>query len=212
MIHDPVKMPKTPIIVFDLGKVLVDFDYTIAARRISMKSRQPVDIGQFFTAHAPLLFSYELGRISTQQFFEAMRQATGYAGTPDEFGESFADIFTEIPAMTALHARLRQSGFSTYIFSNTNELAVSHIRRRFPFFANFDGYLYSYEQGVMKPDDRFYEVVERETKGRAQEIVYIDDRPENIAAGTARGWHSVLHELPDKTQAVLEKLKVLNPA
>jgi HAD superfamily hydrolase (TIGR01509 family) len=203
-------MPQPSVIVFDLGKVLVDFDYTIAARRISARSRKPVDIFQFFTSHAPLLFSYELGQVATQQFFEAMRQATGYEGTPDEFGESFADIFSEIPAMIELHATLRRQGYPTFIFSNTNELAVLHVARSFPFFANFDGYFYSYEHGVMKPDAKFYDVVERATNRRGREIVYLDDRPENVAAGAARGWQAVLHETPDKSRQALEELGVLN--
>jgi 2-haloacid dehalogenase len=64
----------------------------------------------------------------------------------------------------------------------------------------------------MKPDAKFYEVVERETKRRGAEIVYLDDRPENAAAGTARGWHAVLHETPQKTRAALRELGLLNHA
>ncbi len=58
--------------------------------------------------------------------------------------------------MIALHAELRGRGVPTYIFSNTNDLAIEHIRRNFPFFKNFVGYIYSYEIGAMKPDARIY--------------------------------------------------------
>ena len=77
------------------------------------------------------------------------------------FARVFADIFSEIKPMIAMQAALRAHGVPTYIFSNTNGIAVTHIRRNFPFFANFDGYIYSYEHGAMKPDARIYEVVER---------------------------------------------------
>ena len=198
--------PSATAIVFDLGKVLVDFDYSIAARRIAARSKAPSDQVRIFIDYSPLLVRYELGLITTPQFYDEIRQATGFSGKPDEFGEFFADIFTEIPPMTRLHAALRAGGFPTYIFSNTNDLAISHIRRRFPFFGRFDGYILSYEHGAMKPDAKLYEVVERETKRRGPEIVYIDDRPENVAAGAARGWHAVLHEAPGKTQVALKKL------
>ena len=36
--------------------------------------------------------------------------------------------------MIELHAELQRRGHQTYIFSNTNDLAVEHIRRNFPFF------------------------------------------------------------------------------
>ena len=193
-------------VVFDLGKVLVDFDYSIAARRVAAHSRLEVDEAGFFSEQTPLLLRYELGLITTQQFFEAVRGVTGFLGTAAEFGEIFADIFTEMPEMVELHARLRRKAIPTWIFSNTNELAVSHIRRRFPFFARFDGYILSYEHGAMKPDAKLYEAVEFQTRRRGGEIVYIDDRPENIAAGAARGWQVVLQESPEKTRAALEKL------
>ena len=44
---------------------------------------------------------------------------------------------------------------------------------------------------------------------RSAEILYIDDRPENIAAGAARGWRTILHETPEKTRAALEKFQII---
>lgn len=192
-------------VVFDLGKVLVDFDYSIAARRIVARCKVPPDPVKFFSGHAGLLERYELGLVTTRQFFKQICAASGFCGTQAEFGEFFADIFSEIPPMIEMHAELRRKNFPAYIFSNTNDLAVSHIRRRFPFFKNFDGYILSYEHGAMKPDAKLYEVVERETKCRGAEILYVDDRPENAAAGAARGWRALLHESPEKTRAVMAR-------
>ncbi len=197
-------------IVFDLGKVLVDFDYSIAARRIAARSKLPLAEIQNYLDHSPLLIHYETGLITRQQFYEEVRQTTGFAGDIEEFGNFFADIFSEIPPMIQLHAALRRRKFVAYIFSNTNDLAVEHIRRNFPFFADFDGYILSYEHGAMKPNAKLYEAVERETSRHGAEILYIDDRPENIATGKDRGWQVILQETPDKTRAALEELQLLN--
>jgi len=113
--------------------------------------------------------------------------------------------------MIQVHAALRQRGVPAYIFSNTNELAVNHIRRSFPFYANFDGYILSYQHGFMKPDARLYEVVERQSAHRGAELLYLDDRPENVAAGAARGWQVILHQTPEQTQAEIRKLGLLDP-
>lgn len=200
---------KPEIVVFDLGKVLVDFDYTIAVSRIAGRSAlSPIEVEQFFF-HSPLLVDYESGRLTRQEFFEQARQATGFRGTMKEFGGYFADIFTEIPPMIELHAGLRQRGFKTFIFSNTNNLAVEHIRRNFSFFGNFDGYIYSYEVGAMKPESKIYEALEKLAGRHGGEIVYLDDRPENVAGGTARGWRAILHETPEKTCVALEDFKLL---
>jgi FMN phosphatase YigB (HAD superfamily) len=193
-------------VVFDLGKVLLDFDYRKAARSLAVRSRLPVDAIHRFINQSPLLFRYETGLLSREKFYEEFCAETGFAGGPEEFGECFGDIFEPIPPMIELHAALRKRNLPAYIFSNTNELAILHVKKRYPFFANFDGYIFSYEHGAMKPHAKLYEVVERETGRRGGQILYLDDRPENIAAGEARGWQVILHETPEKTAAALQRM------
>ena len=200
------------IVVFDLGKVLVDFDYGIAGGRIAVRSRMPLADLRTFLSSSPLLFRYETGLMTKQEFYDEICAASGYSGTLDEFSHFFADIFVPIEPMVKLHAELRQRGYPTYIFSNTNELAVGHIRRSFPFFSNFDGYILSYEVRAMKPDPKIYEALEQMANRRGAEVLYLDDRPENVEAGAARGWQVILHEKPEATRAVIEKLGMLNGA
>lgn len=197
---------KPQAVVFDLGKVLLDFDYSIAAHKIAERSRTGVNEARFFIDQSPLLHRYETGLLTTQEFFVEICRLSGFRGTADEFAEFFGDIFAPIAPMVQLHADLRRSGIPTYIFSNTNDLAITHVRRRFPFFANFDGYILSYEHGSMKPDARLYEVVERETRSNGAALVYLDDRLENVIAGAKRNWNAVLHESPEKSRFALRRL------
>ena len=202
-----VNQPK--VVVFDLGKVLLGFDYSVATGKLAARGNGLVAEGALFGATAPLLVRYETGRLSRQQFFQEVCAATGFGGSLEEFGTCFADIFWEIKPMVQLHAALRRQGIPTYIFSNTNDLAIEHIRKSFPFFANFDGYILSYEHGSMKPEPRLYEVVEEQCGHGGPEILYLDDRPENVAAGAARGWQVILHEDPEKSCAMVERLGLL---
>ena len=198
-----MKSPK--IVVFDLGKVLVDFDYSIAARKIATRSAMRLDEINRFIGSSDVTIKYEVGLITRREFFEQTLPVIGFRGTFEEFGEHFADIFTAIPPMIELHAELRRRGVPTYIFSNTNDLAVEHVRRNFPFFGNFDGYIFSYEIGAMKPDIKIYEALEKLAGRSGADILYLDDRPENVAAGAARGWRTILHETPEKSRAAVEK-------
>jgi FMN phosphatase YigB (HAD superfamily) len=194
-----------PIVVFDLGKVLVDFDYSIAARRVAARSTRHVGNLHDFLGGSLLLAQLESGWISDEQFFAEVQKITGFDGSMEEFSGYFADIFSPMPEMVELHAGLRKKNIPTYIFSNTNDLAVVHIRRNFPFFGQFDGYILSYKVGAMKPKAKIYEALEEMTGRRGSDIFYIDDRPENVEAGAARGWQIVLHESPDTTRVALEK-------
>ncbi len=198
----------SPVVVFDLGKVLVDFDYSIAARRIAAQSQKPLAEIKVLIEQSRFIIDYETGRVTRQEFYERVREATGFGGTLGEFSGFFADIFSEIPLMIELHASLRRRGMPTWIFSNTNDLAVEHIRKNFPFFQNFDGYILSYEVGAMKPDAKIYEALEKITGRHGTDILYLDDRAENVAGGAARSWRTILHETPEKTLAAVEKLQL----
>jgi 2-haloacid dehalogenase len=197
-----------PIIIFDLGKVLVDFDYSIAADKIRARSVNPPAYAQFFQNLSPLLVQYETGLISRQEFFEEIREEVGFQGSPSEFGDYFAKIFAPITPMIELQAALRNAGFRTYIFSNTNDLAIEHVRQDYPFFQNFDGYILSYEVKAMKPHPAIYEAMEAMCGHQGDTLIYIDDRDENIAAGAARGWRTILHENPEKTVAAMQAMGI----
>lgn len=203
-------MPKPSIVVFDLGKVLLDFDYSIAGRRIAAQSKMPASEVQKFLDQTPLLHRYETGLMTRQEFFETVCAQTGFRGHINEFSGHFADIFTEMRDMTALHAAIRRRGIPTYIFSNTNDLAAEHVRRAFPFFANFDGYVLSHEVGAMKPAAKIYEALENMSGKRGSQILYIDDRQENIDAGAARGWQTILQTEPANTIAELKKFGLID--
>jgi HAD superfamily hydrolase (TIGR01509 family) len=198
-----------PDIIFDLGKVLVDFDWSIAAKKIAARSTAPPEQFHHHLATSPLLWQYECGQLTRQDFFESVRAAIGFQGDETEFNSYFAAIFTAIDPMIALHDELRQRGYKTYILSNTNDMAIELVRRDFPFFKNFDGYIFSYEVRSMKPDAPIYAALEKLTGKSGADLIYIDDRLENIEAGAARGWRTVLHEVPEKTRAALMAFGVI---
>jgi len=183
--------------------VLLDFDYDIAIRRLLPRVRISLAELHALLNQSSLLFEYEAGLIGTSEFFARVQAASGYQGSLADFGAVFADIFREIAPMTALHSALRRRGIPTYIFSNTNELAIGHIRRQFPFFGQFDGYVLSYEHLAMKPAPVIYEAVERLAGRRGPDLLYLDDRRENVAAAAQRGWRAILHENPIQSCAAV---------
>jgi FMN phosphatase YigB (HAD superfamily) len=204
---------QTPsIVVFDLGKVLLDFDYRIAARRIAGHCRLDWPTVQKFLVSTPLLHRYETGLLTRLEFFEAVCQETGFAGTATEFGAFFADIFWPIEPMVELHAELHRQGLPTYIFSNTNDLAMEHINRNFEFMKDFNAHILSYEVRAMKPDAKIYEVLEEVSDRQGAEILYLDDRQENVDAGAARGWQVILQTTPENSRARMRELGLLNHA
>ena len=74
-----MKPPKA--VVFDLGKVLVDFDYGITVRRLHAQARISEAELRRLIDQSPLLYRFETGLLTADEFFTAVREATGYRGT-----------------------------------------------------------------------------------------------------------------------------------
>jgi FMN phosphatase YigB (HAD superfamily) len=197
---------KVKAVVFDLGKVLVDFDYSIAGRSLSSKSRRDPREVQALLDHSPLLYSYESAAITSLDFYEAFRRDAGYEGAFEEFAACFADIFSEIPEMIRFQQELARAGVPTYILSNTNEIAVGHIRRNFPFFGNFTGYVLSYEQRALKPHAPIYQAAEKLSGLRGRDLVFIDDRDDNVAGAANLGWQTIHHRSPAETIPLVKSM------
>ncbi len=186
-------------VVFDLGKVLLDFDYGLAVRKFLPRAK--VTLGELNAVinGSPLLLAYEKGEMNTQTFFENVKQRTGFEGSREEFETIFGDIFTEVLPMTACLRRLAAAGVPTYALSNTNEMAIRHVRREYSFYREFDDHILSYEHGAMKPDPRLYELIERRSGLEGPDLFFLDDRAENVAAARERNWQGIVHRDPDES-------------
>ncbi|MEC7812144.1 MAG: HAD family phosphatase [Verrucomicrobiota bacterium] len=198
-------MSRPNVVVFDLGKVLVDFDYSIAIRRFAERSEAGIEQIQRLV-DSPIQVEFESGKITTDEFIAAIRHGAGFRGDRAEFVSIFADIFTPMETMIAFFERLKSLGIPTCVFSNTNEIATGHIREKFSFYRRFDNFVLSFEIGGMKPDEPIYEVVEQRTDESGAAILYIDDRPENIMTGKGRGWQTILQDDESASVARAEAL------
>ncbi|MDX1950708.1 MAG: HAD family phosphatase [Verrucomicrobiota bacterium] len=186
-------------VIFDLGNVLLHFDYSRAAEKIAKNCSIPEQELLQHLNQSPLLHRFETGHITAEEFFNEIRVASCYSGTFETFATEFGDIFWPAEEMIALNEQLQSEGIPTYIFSNTSPLAVEHIREQYPFFRHFSGYVLSYEHKAMKPAAAIYEVVESVTGKSGSQLIYIDDRVENTDAGALRGWNVILHKSPALT-------------
>jgi putative hydrolase of the HAD superfamily len=197
---------KVKAVVFDLGKVLVDFDYSIAARKLAENSAKPASEIQKMLDHSPLLYRFESAGMTNEEFYGEFCREAGFSGNYELFAAAFGNIFSEMPEMIRFQQQLRSKRVPTYILSNTNEIAVRHIRRNFPFFAKFDGYILSYEVGALKPHAPIYEAAERMIGARGEDLVFIDDRADNCEGAAKLGWRTICHRDPMATVAVVEEL------
>ena len=76
----------------------------------------------------------------------------------------------------------------------------------FEIFSSFEGGVYSYSSRCAKPEPEFYRMAIEEFGLRAAETLYVDDRPENVHAGTRAGFISV-HYDPQQHERFLREAR-----
>ena len=88
--------------------------------------------------------------------------------------------------------QVRAKGIPTGILSNTCRSHwdwINCLPSR-AMLDGFDAYVLSYEVGEMKPFGAIYEAAEQAAEVPSNQILFLDDRLENIQAAQARGWRA----------------------
>jgi epoxide hydrolase-like predicted phosphatase len=180
------KSPMIRAALFDIGNVILPFDFSLAEAKIKARSRAQDPAA--WAAFAALKIAYEGGRIDRAAFFAGMRQQVGFAGTDAEFRLIWEDIFSSNPPMDAVIKRLHRDGLPLYLLSNTNDIHVDAFRARYPIFGDFSGAVYSHEEGLLKPDPEIFRRAIERFSLTPTETIYIDDLTPNLDAAAALGF------------------------
>lgn len=177
--------------LFDIGRVLVQFDFNIAFQRLAPLAS--ADMTEAERDIRTLLNPLETGALSTADFVARSVEILGGDMTPAVFEEAYCSIFWTRGEMEAAVARLAQK-VPLYLFSNTSELHERFLLGRYSVFRHFRGGIFSWRAGAMKPDDAIYEQAIALTGLPADRIGYIDDLPANIATGQRLGLVTHLYD------------------
>ncbi len=100
------------------------------------------------------------------------------------------------------------SSYKTGLLSNAFDDTRPSVTVRFPRLLKiFDVSLFSAEEGLAKPDPRFYQLMLDRLGVKAEEAIFVDDFVENVAGARAVGMKAVQFKNTQQArQAVLEKL------
>jgi FMN phosphatase YigB (HAD superfamily) len=176
-----------PVIVLDAGHVLVDYDFNLALAEISQKpgataGRQPaIDLGSTFH---PL----ETGAKTLEGICSELNRATGLELDTDAWRKLCCSFFVgEVPGMRHVLTGLK-SGFTLIALSNTMQVHWEFVLETYPIFQLLDGWVVSYEEGVLKPDTAIYRAVSDRFCGGRPPIFFTDDVPQYVEAARNLGW------------------------
>jgi HAD superfamily hydrolase (TIGR01509 family) len=187
---------KISAVCFDLGKVLLNFDWPQVLAKIANNSTlSPDEIGTRMS-HDGEILGYERGAITTVKFFTHLKKSLEYKGTTKELRTAFTEIFTPLTENIALAALLAPH-YPLAIISNTNDAHITYAEGTYSFFSLFPARIYSHEIGAMKPQSEIYQEA-RVAVGSPDptEMLFIDDLEPNVLGAVALGWQTI-HLRPD---------------
>ncbi len=182
---------KISAVCFDLGKVLLDFDWKIMLRRIAEQSPLPPEEISRRLSNNPNLLHYETGSVTTREFFSYFKKLTEFRGTIDELRAFFCEIFTPLSEHIALAALLAPH-YPLAIISNTSEAHIAYVEAKYSFFTLFRARIYSHQVGTMKPRPEIYQAALAALGGvDPLEALLIDDLEPNILGAAKLGWQTI---------------------
>jgi putative hydrolase of the HAD superfamily len=95
-----------------------------------------------------------------------------------------------------------------YGLTNTNEIHSQANKDR-KLFSYFDNVFLSHKIGMKKPDKKLYNYVLRKINLSPQEVLFIDDKIENIESAREMNIHAIKYENYEKLLVEIKKLDLL---
>jgi putative hydrolase of the HAD superfamily len=181
-------------IIFDLGGVLIDIDFTKTKNAFIASGIHNFETYFQQSFSNPLFADLEKGLIAPVDFYEAFRKESG-VHLPDQL---------IIDNWNALLGDFRKSGiqyvgelkkqYRVFLFSNTNIIHYEAFMQLFNdqfgserFHDYFEKAYYSHEIRLRKPDVDSFEFILRENNLLAAESLFVDDTIKNIEGAKAAG-------------------------
>jgi glucose-1-phosphatase len=189
------KSSRIEFVYFDLGNMLLSFDPGISCGNVAERFGVTAESVKDAIYTSGLQDQLEHGAISGDEFAAKVRAALGQSQEKlptNELLEAVSNMFTLIDGMAELMEQVRLKQRRVGLLSNTCHAHWDWIcRQNYPLFARpLDATVLSYEVGVMKPNEKIYQHAEQLAGVNPRQILFVDDRKENVEGALKRGWHA----------------------
>ena len=197
----------TRALIFDLGGVLIEFDFKRAFSAWKDISRLSLEELQRSFRFDEMYEQHERGEITASRYFAHLRDKLALADDLDRIAQGWNAIFSaEIGPTLRLIAAVR-ANIPCYAFTNTNQSHQETWMRMFPAVAtSFEKVFASHEIGLRKPELRAFAYIANELDLPVDELLFFDDLQENVDGAKAAGLQAVLVRTPEDVRNALEAI------
>ena len=196
---------------FDLGNVLANFSHERECQQLAAVLGVTAGQVREVVFDSDLQTRYETGLISTQEFCHELNRRFHKSAPEQELVEAASNIFWLNDGIFPLIAAVRRNGLRTGILSNTCVAHWEFLARGLleTHLTLFDTVILSYEHKVMKPHRLIYEYAAKYARTPPAEILFVDDRAENVEGALAAGFEARLYSSLEQLKADLDTEGIL---
>jgi FMN phosphatase YigB (HAD superfamily) len=192
-----VRKTDKPVIVLDVGGVLVDFDLKPLIGALSKNRGKKVAFPSLANIDK-LFLPVQRGESSMDDIVPELNASLGVSMSPSEWHALSCSIFTgEVPGMKEVLLQLK-ADFFLVALTNTVEVHWTFLLKTYDILKLMDGYIVSYLEGVAKPDLAIYHMVADRYCDGGPPYFHTDDLPEYVEAARQMGWRSEVFRSPLK--------------
>lgn len=195
-------------IIFDIGNVCVDFCYRDFFESFGF-SREIVDRICLATAEDPAWDLGDGGQVTEEELLEI------YISNDPEIEpylrkvyESFDGIIRERKETIPWLIRLREKGYGVYYLSNYPSKVERECRDHMKFLEYMDGGILSYKVKMIKPYADIYEKLLADYGLKAEECLFLDDKPVNCAGAEAVGMKAIVFTTKEEVEKKMAELGI----
>ena len=182
---------KYSAIVFDLGQVIVPFDYIHFVEKVNKhKFGSGEKFLQLYKDNYSTHRDFEKGLLPEQEFISIMLNYLDHIIDGETFCKYWSDIFTPDERVISLLPLLKKK-YKLYLISNTNSIHKKYGFQHYEFLKLFDKLFLSHEVKQIKPEEEIYRAVEKVSGFPSEEHIFIDDILEYVEAAKKIGWDGI---------------------
>jgi putative hydrolase of the HAD superfamily len=180
-------------VLFDYGMVLSGPPSPSAWAR--MLTVTGLDDARFHAAYWEHRHAYDRGTFTGHAYWLEVGKLVGQSFDAAQVAALIAadnDLWTELnPLMVAWAQQLQRAGIRTGILSNIGDEMSTGVRRKFPWLSSFHHCTWSHAVKLAKPELAIYHYAAAGLDTPIQQILFLDDREENIAAAAETGMQTL---------------------
>lgn len=178
-------------IIFDIGNVLLDFDYMKEFRKL-FSEEMAETIANISIRKPEVWAEMDRGVLSYDEAVDLIIQGAPHLEKEIRFAvKKLYDNVDSFPYAVDWVKQLKEQGYKIYILSNYGEKPFADSKIHMPFLQYVDGQLISYEIREVKPNTAIYQAICDRFTIEPSKAVFIDDSAANIASAKAFGLNTI---------------------